>query len=329
MMNVSLIARSIYCNLITEDHVKRYTGDIRWFYKQEVSSQLYKNWMQAQEVVNSDIKFCPELRETLQECLSLHGTEIYLQLALFEDIASILSQLCYTQEGDNFLIHSTYDHWTFSLNILKECSEGNRPLPHFEDTLNHLYHGNQAEMITERVNAQIILSSLYETMHDVCMNQSSRLWSTLQILRACRLLDYNYVGPNPILSLYDEDTGQGELLMLHRIPVYSSPGSIEGFIQELPEYHRLSSLEINKPVASRKAVLDFWKANKLLLPRYASLVIFVGALCPSSATVERLFSMLALMKESKGSALADYKRSSVMLRYNERTKVGRRQRDDM
>ena len=107
----------------------------------------------------------------------------------------------------------------------------------------------------------------------------------------------------------------GEITQLLQLPMFGNEvRNILPIAQEMASYHDLSCQE--DPDQEYDA-LKFWKKNSIKLPNLANLVRQVACLTPSSATVERLFSMLNSFNDNQGSCLADYVKSRCMIRYNE------------
>ena len=66
-------------------------------------------------------------------------------------------------------------------------------------------------------------------------------------------------------------------------------------------------------------MLKWWRSNGNSFPAWATAVRIVFALSPNSAACERVFSLLKRMfGDERMSALADYVRATLMLRFNER-----------
>ena len=80
---------------------------------------------------------------------------------------------------------------------------------------------------------------------------------------------------------------------------------------------KLSFLPIWLPTEEKK--VEWWCGNEEQLPRWASTVKQVLLVQPSSATAERVFSILkASFNEQRNCALAGYLQASVMSQYNKR-----------
>ena len=66
-------------------------------------------------------------------------------------------------------------------------------------------------------------------------------------------------------------------------------------------------------------VLEWWHRNEMKLPNWANACKQALLIQPSSAAVERVFSLLQnSFQKQKESAMEDYIESSLMLQYNKR-----------
>ena len=64
-------------------------------------------------------------------------------------------------------------------------------------------------------------------------------------------------------------------------------------------------------------LLQWWKSQELLLPHWATIAKSILAVQPSSAVVERAFSLLnSGFNDQQEQSLQDYIEASAMLRYN-------------
>ena len=60
----------------------------------------------------------------------------------------------------------------------------------------------------------------------------------------------------------------------------------------------------------------WWKSHAMELPKWANAFRLVLLVQPSSAAVERVFSILQCITEQQQSSLEDYLELSIMLQYN-------------
>jgi hypothetical protein len=316
LMNTSCRSRSAFRTLIKAE-VKRYSSDIRWFYQQEVSSQIYKYFSQVQNVINSEPEIGKETKNSLSAMIDADCEQIHLELALLEDIAPTIAKLCYYQEGDGFLVPTTYDHWNECLQFLHQASQEDFVLKEVS-SIADIYHpdGNLEDTI---FTTRSKITSCLEKMNE---DTRGRLKDDFVILRACRLFNYNWLGQTTIMSLYHkgphDDVATGEIFKLMAFPTLSNDeGNLMPFIDELESYRTLATNENAKEEDQRLSIIDFWRKHALALPTFSTLIPIIGTLMPSSATVERLFSILSSFQDNQANARGDYVKASCMIRYNE------------
>ena len=97
-------------------------------------------------------------------------------------------------------------------------------------------------------------------------------------------------------------------------PFLGNDETIAGLGKELPEY--LAATD-GLSLSSDDEKLAWWAAHSKTLPNWSALVKKLLFLRPSSASAERVFSLLNnAFNVQQDSSLTDYLESSVMLRYN-------------
>ena len=103
---------------------------------------------------------------------------------------------------------------------------------------------------------------------------------------------------------------------LRAFPFLDSDTTNDGLKAELPAY-LASAEDVVIPIEEKK--VELWCEHEEQLPRWASAVKQVLLVQPSSATAERVFSILkASFNEQRNCALVDYLQASVMSQYNKR-----------
>lgn len=132
-----------------------------------------------------------------------------------------------------------------------------------------------------------------------------RLDNTLDQLKGCRMTDFTFVANNT------EGTLMEEMIVVQYLP-WAVP-IYEGLRMEFPA---------DKKVADRcdpnMERWGFWRTHYLLLPLWYKVAEEVALVMVSSASIERVFSLLnCMVDDQQESALKDYKEASVRLRYNE------------
>ena len=339
MMNTSTIARLKFRSLI-HTGIKRYTGDIRWYYLQECATQIFKFWSQVLVLIHDEDDFTPSIRSKLKTLMEEHQSTIRLELSLFQDVAIPLAKLCYKQEGDGFLIPTTYDHWCNILSFLNDLYEGRKQLENVTKTANILYPVDVLNKNEAIANTRVKMFQCIQKM-TVTSTDHDKLYFTLNIFRACRILDYKFIAKTPIQSLLQLPTNPGELIRGEILQLYNLPFIVRGkndqflkpYIEELPTYKSICIAYVNaheneeeddtvqeeeEKGEKRKFdnYLEFWKQNVLELPTFSQLSRKILSCSPSSATVERLFSLLTCFDDKSSSALADMAKARAIMRYN-------------
>ena len=328
MLNTSNNARIKFRSLINKE-VKRYTGDIRWYYIQDCASQIFKFWPQVILLINDEDDFTPALRTKLKALLEEHLSTIRLELGLFQDVALPLYKLCYKQEGDDFLIPTTYDHWYSVLNLLKDLLESRKLLDNVIEVATDLYPD---DVLTRNEAVSNTRMKIHPCVHKMTETSSlpDKLLHTLNIFRACRLLDYKFIANTPLPSIIHHVPGEmirGEIIYLFHLPFFPTGNDVylQPFIDELKSYQENSITYIDErnnenddssDDDSSDSYLHFWSQNVITLPNFSDLAFKMVTCTPSSATVERLFSLLSCFNDNQTTALADYAKARTMIRYN-------------
>jgi len=140
--------------------------------------------------------------------------------------------------------------------------------------------------------------------------------------------DFKFVAVAPLPSLSQHTPGQHvrwEIIELFHLP-FIHTGQIGDdtcllpFVQEMSMYQQISRQYIadntEQEDPDSDTYLKFWRQNVLTLPHFSLLARKMAACSPSSATVERLFSILASFNDNQSNALADYAKARTMIRYN-------------
>ena len=138
---------------------------------------------------------------------------------------------------------------------------------------------------------------------------TNRMASTLSVLRACRVLNYQFVSNTPLNALKDE------IEQLQRIP--SCILTIHRLREELENYRDLSVRESLKPMEEQIDLWTFWTTYALALPNYFIVACTVALVPPSSAVCERLFARFVMgFDDDQDNSLEDYKSAATIIRFN-------------
>lgn len=292
----------MFSELIGGAKVYKYSGNIRWYYLQEVLQQIDSQWMKVKQIVNHPCKYATDTRRTLRQRLRKSGKRIRIQIKLLSVIGTNLMKLCYHQEGDGVLMPTTYQYWNNTLLYLENIVAGTESLNDVTNTIHKQYRTVVERDCHSNKIREMVKKAAEKMRHDT--NVGGKLYKTLSVGEACRLFDHTWVRHHSIEAI----TEQVNKLNVFR--QYKTDVQLIPIKKEIPLY--VSTAVENEG----KDILQFWKEKELLLPNLAKAFIIAATLAPSSATVERLFSLLATFK-SKYAAKSLYRRTSVLIRYNE------------
>ena len=97
-------------------------------------------------------------------------------------------------------------------------------------------------------------------------------------------------------------------------PFLDNDNIIANLARELPDYLAAADGVV---MANEEEKLAWWAAHSDTLPHWAGVVKKLLVIQPSSASAERVFSLLKnAFNDQQDNALEDYLEASVMIRYN-------------
>lgn len=318
LMNQCPRARHLF--KIAAGEATQRSSEIRWFCWFEIIAQAYKNSAAVRMLIFHDEDFASELRGSLREMLTPGVVEdLRMELAMATDVGDNLVKLSYRQEGDSELLcATTYDHWTGVLHTLDRMTSPHTPadaravlLPNVSANAAALAASPQQAIALVQVAAER-MRLVFDKMQE---DTTNRLQRTLHILRACRVLNCDFVARTPLPAL------QQELLLLEVIPLCAPALMQSDLLAELPRYKQLADAQFLVPVEEGadqvRLLWQFWLKNALNLPTFWKIAQEVALVTPSSCTVERVFSLLTQgFSDNQKGALEDYLFASVTVRYN-------------
>jgi hypothetical protein len=300
----------------------------RWFAQWEVIVQIGQLWgdmepfleaLEAEDVATENVKGALELLR------GGHRDMIRLQIAALMDIGKPLCEACYLLEGDGFLAIHVYDRIT-ALEALTTAA----PLqtPNANAVVTDIVGRSTLPMVappgapsrqtlsaTLRANAQAVARPALDYL-------TSRLNSTaanglLRVKRhfeACRLLHPCRICHIPVATV-------AQLLEVFSTGVYSladpfAPKTVPigALMGELAAYVAAAAGVDEQGI---DAMWRWWRQHRSTLPNWSRLAYAVALFQPSSACVERIFSMLeAQYSDTQTATLEDAREASIQLRYN-------------
>ena len=231
---------------------------------------------------------------------------LQMELALIKDAGEPIASFCNHFEGDGFLAPYAYDRWNDINDHLRVMVER-----YIEEDCPSTCRNVVREIATDDFDTQQILMQLTVNKAVVVAEKLesdslTRFRDTLKVLRGCRLLGYQFVKDTTLEAL-EEEVHFVQLLPI-AVPI------IDGLLAELKTYKRIADNNTN----DEDDGWAFWRRHYNSLPLWYKVAAEVALVMCSSASVERVFSLLNCMfDEHQQQALNDYKETSIKIRYKE------------
>jgi hypothetical protein len=229
-----------------------------------------------------------------------------LELALIKDSGEKIASFCNHFEGDGFLAPYAYDSW-HNLNqhmdsvvhIFQEPDQHST----VRDVARDISNGN---VDIEQQLVELTVAKAIRIREKLESDTYGRLDATLQTLRGCRMVGYQFIRDTNLEAL------QEEVQFVLRLPL--AVPMIAGLEAELPTYKKIADSYNNGDTDGWL----FWRRYCTSLPMWYKIAAEVALVMCSSASVERIFSLLnCTFDEHQHQALNDYKEASIRIRYNE------------
>ena len=153
------------------------------------------------------------------------------------------------------------------------------------------------------------------------LSEQMRIFKVVRIFNPWRVCDIVGIGAQFSALLTD-------LMSLPFFAAALHTPSVTDMAAEFPTYLALATgiqppmLEVNvmgrfSLAAEAEALLEWWRAHKVQLPNLFKAVKAIVVITPSSATVERVFSLLnATFGDSATQSAADYVQATIQAQYN-------------
>jgi hAT family C-terminal dimerisation region len=287
---------------------------IRWMAEYRTAVQVGDKFDLIKDIIESQDVGCESLIATLQAIINQPSNgaipsgknTLRLELALIKDACEPIATFSNHFEGDGFLAPYAYDRWNDMNDHLRVVVER-----YIEEDYPSTCREIVREISPDDIDAQQIL--MQQTVNKAILvaekldsDSLTRFRDTLKVLRGCRLLGYQFVKDTTLEAL--EEEVQFVQLLPIAVPI------IDGLIAELKTYRRIAD-DFNN---GDEDGWSFWRRYYTSLPLWYRVAAEVALVMCSSASVERVFSLLNCMfDEHQQSALNDYKEASIKIRYNE------------
>lgn len=300
---VSLFSHSYKARLLwrtkTSQSVKSFSPT-RWWSRWEVYNQLLNLFGDVYPFLQENQDFAPSTRTKVTKLLSIlddnqKKTKLQLELTVVIDAGAPFIQATHKLEGDGPLVLDSYDV-IFSLTEAICVAH----FPNLTALSTTLSSGNPA---LAQQHEQYGRNCVQPGMQYFLARFTQDLKESVDAFKAAHLFI-----PHRIVEIRPDSTAINSLTSF---PFFDSD-TISHLKEELPEY-----LTKATDVSSEMDTLEWWRRNEGNLPHWTSAFRKLLLVQPSSAAVERVFSLLRnTFSDHQGSALQDYLQASLMLQYN-------------
>jgi hypothetical protein len=224
MMTTSLLARSIFKNLLPAGEKLQRSNEIRWYQWWEICKQIDLHFDDCVSVINHTDEFAEATRLSLREFLVPGVIEtMRAQSSLISDIGLELVKLCYKQEGDGFECVTTYDHWYSVLSFLRAVANPDSQLalraallPTLHATVSSIVFGHVPVDVTNPAYVTLMedtIATMLPVYEKMLYDTNNRMEFTINLHRTCRLFNWEFVCGTNILAL------ENEFVQINRIPM--------------------------------------------------------------------------------------------------------------
>ena len=274
-------------------------SETRWWSKWEILNQVADFFGDVEPFLRENENICPANRQHLLDIIDNPQDlqDLRLELAAIVDAGVYFVKATYYLEGDGPLIFSCYEklsavsqavavgHYPSTTAVAQEIASGNAAL--------------QNQLVAQAK------ACIQPGLHFFQQKFSVQFHTVARAFKAARLCC-------PIQVQVLKPTADS-LEEFRNYPFLNDDNCIASLAQELPAY--LAAAE-GVTVSNENEKVDWWAAHRETLPNWAAVVKKLLLIQASSASAERVFSLLSTFSSQQEHALEDCLESSVMLRYN-------------
>ena len=273
----------------------------RWWSKWEVMNLVLEYFADVEPFVRENDHLAPATRAHLMEIFNspADSKDLELELAAFVDGGNhFVSATCYL-EGDGPLVFSCYERLATMSNAVAVAA-----YPNVEGVARRQAVGNLP------VYNQLVAKAkacIYPGLQFFQRTFSQEFYENVRAFRSARLCC-----PVQVQQLRPTAASVEEL---RRFRFLDNDAIIQGLTAELPRYLALAD---GADLQTEEEKLQWWSRNEANLPNWSSVVKKVLLVQPSSASAERVFSIMNnFFTNQQDAALEQTVEASVMLCYNQ------------
>jgi hypothetical protein len=289
-------------------------SSVRWFAYWEQCVQ----WFDVRQKMHNFFTKCLEENvgdaDKINNMMSRFAEDkMLVELAALKDAGSLFCTTLHLLEGDSFLAVNVYSLMRV---ILTHCNEPQWPI--LEEVLRlDIFDREKQEELRGHAISGMNVGFFYLVDK---FGQESNLQQNLSVFDACRIF-------NPVYAECDLRRSGGNRAqvsdILKKIRIFDDT-EIAKMASECCKYLALAS-ELNLKdrnrfdVAGDNTCFEWWVSMKTKLPQFSAGAFKVALLQPSSACVERVFSLLeSTFSDQQRSMLKDAREVTIMLQYHKK-----------
>ena len=299
-------------------------SDIRWyctFNQAKQQQRLYPHlgpWVNSLEVAGVVPQTCGKLRAAL-----LHPGTLKLELSVMVDAFDPFVIACYTLEGDAaalvFRVHSDWLHLITHASLCRATTALTRTRATAQEIVTQQFPALLQAQIDLKVN-QLIAEQLQkvEPAFAYFDTKTAELKDQLDFYEAATMF-------HPLLVQRAGGLSQPDLLRLVAfIPRLNKPAMIATLTAQREEYVTECLATPLSPTPWQQCDIEaLWHSTRFRrLAAWHGAALTVMLAQPSSAPIERVFSMLkSVVDDQQGQALQDFQAGAMMTYYNARERA--------
>ena len=265
----------------------------RWWSRWECTRQVMDLWGDIPKFLNNP-DIAPKSREKLQLLLQSKGKELLIELAVDVDVGEVFVKATYDLEGDGPLALECYEKLIAVRNSIQ------------------VRHWPNTTAVAKRIATALQPEQYWISYASNCVQKGFDYFE-----------DKFFQDFTPIMDAFKSARlfNPGKVTDLK--PTAASVEALKAFPFFGDEFISDLKLELASYLAAADGTprdvnpLEWWEHNKGTLPKWSQGFSKIALIQPSSASVERVFSVLKKhFTQYQHSALQDYVEVSVMLEYN-------------